>query len=53
MEEGEATAEAQLDVEKIIEFPGFTVETSKEIVDVSTMYIQFNPPIYLMVRVSD
>lgn len=38
VEEGEATQEPQLDVEKIIEYEGFTVEMGPDVIDVSTKF---------------
>lgn len=37
MEEGEEPPGPQLDVQKIIEYPGFTVETGPDIVDVCVL----------------
>ena len=43
VEEGEAAREPQLDVKKIIEYPGFTVETPADVVEVRWKIIFMHP----------
>lgn len=37
MEEGETSAEPTLDVNRIIEYPGFTIESSEGVIDVCSL----------------